>query len=129
MNDPFLHKIQIFLPETQLQTIAAGSRDECETEKLVPSKGKRKVQRERQSLESGSGSSHHRQYPTKKSKQKENNDVYTHLHPLQDYLHPGLDGTPFSQWCLCSQSSLDESGVLWNQVSTKPRDSSMVGVC
>lgn len=87
-----LQKIQIFLPGTQLES---GYRIKCETGESVTSKtdhehaqsssaGKRKR---------GGESSHRRQYSAKKSKQ--NDDVCTHLHPLQDYLHPGLSGMPF----------------------------------
>ncbi|KAH0834689.1 hypothetical protein J3R83DRAFT_10216 [Lanmaoa asiatica] len=114
-----LHTIRIFLPGTQLENAAAGSRVKCgKGEESVTSKtareqvkssltGKRK--RERQSLESGGDRSHHRQYSAKKSKQNDNADVYTHLHLLQDYLQPGLDGTPFSQPCLRFQIELGPS--------------------
>jgi hypothetical protein len=104
MNNSFLQTIQVFLPGTQLESTTAGSRVEYETGELVTCKtdrgrpqasSTRKKRRERQSLESRGEGSHHRQYSAKKPKQNKNNDVYAHLHPLQDYLHPGLDGTPF----------------------------------
>lgn len=95
--------VQIFLPGELLGT-AADSRIKCETGEPLTSKTDRKRRRrptssvgkgkrERQLLtESGFSSSHDRQRSPKKSKQNDDN-VYT-LHPLQDYLHPGLDGTP-----------------------------------
>ena len=124
MNDSYLQTIQIFLPETQLEPTAAGSRAECETGELVGSKADRerpqassmrKKRRERQSLESRGESSHLRQHSAKKSKQKNKNDVCAHLHPLQDYLHPGLDGAPFFQPCLRSQVEL---GRKWCSVES-----------
>ena len=134
MNDSSLQTIHIFLPETQLETTSAGPRVECETERLAAGQrdreprassiGKRK--KERWSLASGGESSHHRKYPTgKKSKQTENNGVHPHLHPLQDYLHPGLDGTPFFQWFLWSQIKLERK---WCSVESSECKSTTIRV-
>ncbi|KAG6379513.1 hypothetical protein JVT61DRAFT_10004 [Boletus reticuloceps] len=85
-------------------TATVGSRVECEAGELVTRKtdqeqtqaktAKKRTRRERHTSESAGENSHHRRYSAKKSKQNNNNSVYAHLHPLQDYLHPGLDGTP-----------------------------------
>ena len=121
-----LQRIQIFSPGTQLETSGAGFQAECETAESktdhdrASSAGKRK--RARQSLKSGGESSesyYHRQYPAKKAKQNDD-DVYMRLHPLQDYLQHGLDGTSFlsSNHVYALRLSLGNyaSGVLWNQV-------------
>ncbi|KAF8429464.1 uracil-DNA glycosylase-like protein [Boletus edulis BED1] len=83
-------------------TVARGSRVECEAGELVTRKtdqeqtqaktAKKRTRRERHTSESAGENSHHRdrRYSAKKSKQN-NNSPYAHLHPLQDYLHPGLD--------------------------------------
>ena len=113
MNDP-VQKIQIFLPGTRLEITPTGSQAK-ETRELITSKSDReqpprKRRRDRQSLENG-GESSHRLYSAKKSKQNDDNDVCQHLHPLQDYLCPGLDGTPFCQSCLGSHIELGSKVV------------------
>lgn len=109
MNRSFQQTIQIFLPGPQLETTPAVSRVESETGVLATSQSDqelplhymRKRRRERQVLESHPGGSS--LHFSKKSKQNENDDVFTYLHPLQDYLHPGLDGMSFFQFGLRSQ--------------------------
>lgn len=94
--------IKILLPGTKLEIVPTGYLSGPETVNSITSRADRdraqsgsvrKRKRERQSFKSDGETLHHHQHSVKKVKQ--NDDAYTHFHPLQDYLQQGLDGTSF----------------------------------
>lgn len=103
-----LQTIHISLPGTQLENTATGSRVSVTSKTDRKEAQSSSADKRKESGGLGGESSHHRQYSAKKSRQ-DDNDIYTRLHPLQDYLHPGLDGTSFFLPYLYSQIEFDTS--------------------